>query len=117
MIKGSQCAVQPDSTVYVNRKRKQEDLHYGTQHLFGIVTTGDVWVFLRLDQREKSHVLVHKGPPVSIWGVHAGAEGNTAKLRKQTTKLFSHILAIYKEIENSTIITKRPKLAPPEGET
>ena len=53
----AQCAVQLDPAIYINKKRKQEDLHYGTQHLFGIVTTGNVWVFLRLDQREKSHVL------------------------------------------------------------
>jgi len=79
--------------------------------------TGDVWVFSRLDQGEKPYVLVYKGPPVSLWGVHMGAEGNTAELRQQITNLFSHILAIYKEIEDSTIITKRPKLASPEGET
>ena len=28
--------------IHINRERNQEDLYYGTQHIFAIVTTSDV---------------------------------------------------------------------------
>lgn len=94
----------------MNRKRKREDsCEHVPQKLYGIVTDGTQWVFLRL---EGEGVEVHMGAPFLVHLSSLDTNKDRSILREDIKALFGYILGIYQlAIEDSTSRPKRARVA------
>ena len=91
----AQCAIQLNSVLHGYKKRRRDGSQYSPDHHFGIVTTGDTWVFLKLDQ-SNNRILIDSQAPFTMRGLSEGYESN---LQEELQNLFSHFFAIFSVVK------------------
>ncbi|KAF8467850.1 hypothetical protein BDZ91DRAFT_130457 [Kalaharituber pfeilii] len=102
----AQCAVQLDSAGNLNRKRKPEDPLL-PERLFGVVTSGDRWILLRLESKPTGKTILKVHPaPLYITAFH---DEDKSWLRKQVTQLFGYLLAVFKAMDGNDTPAKRTR--------